>query len=56
MPDPSSDLAREWLIRSEHDLRVAQYLLTMPDPFSCGCQVSDSHLLPTLSPKLRLMA
>ena len=32
MPDPSSDLAREWLVRSEHDLRVAQYLLTMPDP------------------------
>ena len=32
MPDPASDLAREWLVRSEHDLRVARYLLTMPDP------------------------
>lgn len=32
MRDPASDLAREWLIRSEHDLRVARYLLTMPDP------------------------
>lgn len=32
MHDPASDLAREWLVRSEHDLRVARYLLTMPDP------------------------
>ena len=32
MRDPASDLAREWLTRSEHDLRVARYLLTMPDP------------------------
>jgi HEPN domain-containing protein len=30
--DLASDLAREWLVRSEHDLRVARYLLTMPDP------------------------
>jgi HEPN domain-containing protein len=32
MHDPASDLAREWLVRSEHDLRVARYLLTMPNP------------------------
>lgn len=32
MHDPASDLAREWLVRAEHDLRVAEYLLTMPDP------------------------
>jgi len=32
MHDPASDLAREWLARSEHDLRVARYLLTMPNP------------------------
>lgn len=30
MPDPVSDLTREWLRRAEHDLRVAKYLLTMP--------------------------
>jgi HEPN domain-containing protein len=38
MRDPASDLAREWLVRSEHDLRVARYLLTMPDlpPESVG--------------------
>jgi HEPN domain-containing protein len=32
MHDPVSELARQWLIRAEHDLRVARYLLTMPDP------------------------
>ena len=32
MHDPTSDLAREWLLRAEHDLRVARYVLTMPDP------------------------
>jgi HEPN domain-containing protein len=32
MHDPASDLAAEWLTRAEHDLRVAVYLLTMPDP------------------------
>jgi HEPN domain-containing protein len=32
MRDPASDLAREWLVRSERDLRVTRYLLTMPDP------------------------
>jgi HEPN domain-containing protein len=32
MHDPASDLAREWLVRAEHDLRVAEYLLTRPDP------------------------
>lgn len=32
MSDPARELAHEWLIRAEHDLRVARYLLTMPDP------------------------
>jgi HEPN domain-containing protein len=32
MPNPASELAREWLTRAENDLRVAQFLLTMPDP------------------------
>jgi HEPN domain-containing protein len=32
MHDLARDLAREWLTRAEHDLRVARYLLTMPDP------------------------
>ena len=32
MSDPVRDLAGEWLVRAEHDLRVARYLLTMPDP------------------------
>ena len=32
MHDPAHDLAQEWLIRAEHDLRVARYLLTMPNP------------------------
>jgi HEPN domain-containing protein len=32
MHDPVSNLAREWLHRAEHDLRVARHLLTMPDP------------------------
>ena len=32
MQDPASELAQEWLVRAEHDLRVARYLLTMPDP------------------------
>jgi HEPN domain-containing protein len=32
MRDPANRLAQEWLIRAEHDLRVARYLLTMPDP------------------------
>jgi HEPN domain-containing protein len=32
MRDPASDLAQEWLMRAEHDLRVAEYLLSMPDP------------------------
>jgi HEPN domain-containing protein len=32
MSDPVRELASEWLTRAEHDLRVARYLLTMPDP------------------------
>ena len=32
MHDPAHELAQEWLARAEHDLRVARYLLTMPDP------------------------
>ena len=32
MQDLVRELAREWLVRAEHDLRVARYLLTMPDP------------------------
>jgi hypothetical protein len=36
MHDPVSELAREWLVRAERDLRVARYLLTMPDPPSEG--------------------
>jgi HEPN domain-containing protein len=32
MPNPVSELAREWLTRAENDLRVARFLLTMPDP------------------------
>jgi HEPN domain-containing protein len=32
MHDPVSDLAREWLTRAENDLRVARFLLDMPDP------------------------
>jgi HEPN domain-containing protein len=32
MHDPVSELAQEGLVRAEHDLRVAEYLLTMPDP------------------------
>jgi HEPN domain-containing protein len=32
MSEPARELAHEWLIRAEHDLRVAQYLLTMDDP------------------------
>ena len=32
MSDPVRELAEEWLVRAEHDLRVARYLLTMPDP------------------------
>ena len=38
MQNPVRELAGEWLDRAEHDLRVAQYLLTMPDlpPESLG--------------------
>jgi HEPN domain-containing protein len=38
MSDPAGELAREWLARAERDLRVARYLLTMPDspPESIG--------------------
>lgn len=32
MRNPVRELAQEWLIRAEHDLRVARYLLTMTDP------------------------
>lgn len=32
MPDPVDELVGEWLVRAEHDLRVAEFLLTMPDP------------------------
>ena len=32
MQDPTSELAHEWLVRAERDLRVARYLLRMPDP------------------------
>jgi HEPN domain-containing protein len=33
MSDPAIELAREWLVRAEHDLRAAQYLLTMPEAY-----------------------
>ena len=38
MQNPVRELAGEWLDRAEHDLRVARYLLTMPDlpPESLG--------------------
>ncbi len=32
MHNPVRELAQEWLVRAEHDLRAARYLLTMPDP------------------------
>ena len=32
MPDPLDELIGEWLARAEHDLRVAEFLLTMPEP------------------------
>jgi len=32
MPDPLDELVGEWLTRAERDLRVAEYLLTMPAP------------------------
>ena len=32
MPDPVDELVGEWSARAEHDLRVAEFLLTMPDP------------------------
>ena len=32
MPDPLDELIGEWLTRAEHDLRVAEFLLTMPEP------------------------
>jgi HEPN domain-containing protein len=32
MSELARELAQEWLTRAEHDLRVAQYLLTMDDP------------------------
>jgi len=32
MPNPVDELIGEWLARAEHDLRVAEFLLTMPDP------------------------
>jgi HEPN domain-containing protein len=32
MPDPLDELIGEWLVRAEHDLRVAEFLLTMPEP------------------------
>ena len=32
MPDPLHELIGEWLARAEHDLRVAEFLLTMPEP------------------------
>ena len=32
MPDPLDELIGEWLARAEHDLQVAEFLLTMPDP------------------------
>jgi HEPN domain-containing protein len=32
MPDLLDELIGEWLARAEHDLRVAEFLLTMPDP------------------------
>jgi HEPN domain-containing protein len=32
MPDPLDELVGEWLARAEHDLRVAEFLLTMPEP------------------------
>jgi HEPN domain-containing protein len=38
MIDPVRELAHEWLDRAEHDLRVAEYVLSMPDapPESIG--------------------
>ncbi len=32
MNDLIRELAREWLARAEHDLRIAEFLRTMPDP------------------------
>lgn len=32
MSEPARELAREWLTKAHHDLRVARYLLTMDDP------------------------
>jgi HEPN domain-containing protein len=32
MSDPATELAREWLAGAGSDLRVADFLLTMPDP------------------------
>ncbi len=32
MSDLARELAREWLTRAEHDLRIAEFLCTMPDP------------------------
>ncbi len=32
MNEPTRELAQEWLIKAEHDLRVARYLLTMDEP------------------------
>jgi hypothetical protein len=32
MPNPLGELIGEWLARAEHDLRVAEFLLTMPNP------------------------
>ncbi len=32
MRDPVRELATEWMLRSEHDLRVARYPVTMDDP------------------------
>jgi HEPN domain-containing protein len=63
MRDPVRELAHEWLIRAEHDLRVARYLLTMPDPppesvgfhaqLSIGIDISSGTIL-LLSPPCTL--
>jgi hypothetical protein len=59
MSDPVRELAEEWLVRAERDLRVARYLLTMPDPppesvgfhaQQCAEKSLKSSVIPTLCP------
>ncbi len=50
MPAPVDELTGEWLARAEHDLRVAEFLLTMPDPppESIGFHAQSSIAIPML--------